>query len=502
VLVFLFSAIAGSTAAGSAPAACVSEATRERDGMRWAHRCVSTSDPRAQDAFDDGLTLLYAFNPTEARRAFQRAARADDGLALAWWGIAQTYAPNINGSYDSADARHGRDAIARAQSRVARATPVERALVEAARQRFAAVGSADGDRDARAYRDAMAHVADAHADDDDAAVLAAEAEMDVHQWSYFEPNGSPTAGTPGLIARLQSVLARTPEHIGAAHLTIHAYEESTHPERALAAADRLAGDRFTPAAEHLTHMPAHTYMRVGAYHAAGDANARAVTDYLHYFASRHEGHEDYFRHDCVFGVDAYMMSGERGPARALAEACARDGSQFGAIIALRFGDWAALARDAGANDFARGMSFAHDGRLALANERLHTLHASHATLAAIEADVLEGRIARTSGAHDRELAALERAVALQDGFGYAEPPTFWYPVRETLGAAFLRAGRLADAERVFRIALERDREDPRALFGLAETLARANRTSDAASVRERFERAWQQAGSELALKDL
>lgn len=229
MLVFLFSAIAGSTAAGSAPAACVSEATRERDGMRWAHRCVSTSDPRAQDAFDDGLTLLYAFNPTEARRAFQRAARADDGLALAWWGIAQTYAPNINGSYDSADARHGRDAIARAQSRVARATPVERALVEAARQRFAAVGSADGDRDARAYRDAMAHVADAHADDDDAAVLAAEAEMDVHPWSYFEPNGSPTAGTPGLIARLQSVLARTPEHIGAAHLTIHAYEESTHP---------------------------------------------------------------------------------------------------------------------------------------------------------------------------------------------------------------------------------------------------------------------------------
>lgn len=326
--------------------------------------------------------------------------------------------------------------------------------------------------------------------------------MDVHPWAYFTADGKATPGTPEIIAHLRTVLARNPDHIGAEHFAIHAFEESTTPEEALAAAHRLAERHFAPAAEHLTHMPAHTLVRVGEYHAAGEANARAIAAYTVYLAGTPEGHRDYFGHDCAFGIDAFMMAGEAGRARALARTCSQNGARFDATIDLRFRDWTALARDVGAGDFTGGMLVAHEGRLALARSHVRALRASSDPLSAIEAHVLEARIAREAGKSGDEIAELERAVVLQDAQGYAESPTFFFPVRETLGAAFARVHRYADAERVFRDDLARDRENPRALYGLAETLARAGRPDAARAAHERFVRAWGQADSELDLNEL
>ncbi|MBD5657711.1 MAG: hypothetical protein IAI50_21425, partial [Candidatus Eremiobacteraeota bacterium] len=287
-----------------------------------AHRTV-TNDVDAQAAFDDGLTLLYAFDPEEARRSFERAARVQPQLAIAWWGIAMSYGVNINTDYDAAKQRRGRDAIVRAAALAARATPTERGLIEAASKRFALTGSGDADRSARAYRDAMERLAVAFPADDDVLTLAAEAEMDVHSWSYFTADGQATPGTNDTIARLETVLARDPAHLGANHFLIHVFEESAHPEAALAAAKRLAALSFEPAAEHLAHMPAHTFMRVGDYHDAGEANARAVALYERFLAADPAGHTEYLSHDCRFGVDACMMSGEYARAREIAATCAR-----------------------------------------------------------------------------------------------------------------------------------------------------------------------------------
>ena len=482
--------------------ACVAGTNVRVDGFERAHRCVATSSVAAQADFDDGLTLLYAFDPEEARRAFERAAGEDPSLAIAWWGVANSYAPNINTSFASADQKRGHDAIARANARLASATPAERALVEATTKRFAFTAARDEARSARAYRDAMFAAAKAFPGDDDVRALAAEAEMDVHAWSYFTPDGKATPGTEDLIAQLRAVLERNPDHIGAEHFAIHAFEESARPGDALDAARRLSTRRFEPAAEHLTHMPAHTFMRVGEYHEAAEANARAVESYLAYYASDPAGHNDYFGHDCSFGVDAFLMSGETGRARALDAVCRRNGANFAATIDLRARDWAALARDVGTGDFAGGILLARDKRLALAQARARMLRASSDGLSAIEAALIDARVAREGGQSDAEIAALERAVKIEDGYGYAEPPTFFYPVRETLGAAFARAHRYADAERVFREDLERDRENPRALFGLAETLARAGKSEDARAMHERFERAWRQADTELDLNEL
>ena len=491
--------------AGNAPTnalECRPGSVRDDDGVRFAHRCVTTANPDAQAAFDRGLTWLYAFNPEEARRAFARATRADPALAIAWWGLAMADVPNINESYDPATARRGRHAVAIARTLLARATPVERALIDAAPAAFAQTGPGDGDRNARAFRDAMTRVARTYPRDDDVVTFAAQAEMNVHPWSYFDEDGTPTPGTRIIIARLRRVLARDPEHLGANHFAIHAFEESQRPRDARASADRLARDVFAPAAEHLTHMPAHTFMRVGAYHEAGDANARAIAASLRYRADNAIDHTDYFGHDCAFGIDAYLMSGESARAHALATTCARDGANWDAIVDLRFGDWTRLARDAGDNDFANAMLLAHRAAFVPARARIRALRATHDSVAEIETALVDATIARVSNRRANEIAALQRAVTTQDGFAYAEPPTFWYPVRESLGAAFARAGRYAAAGRIFRQALARDPEDPRALFGLADALARSGKPDAARTIRARFERAWQQADTPLDITTL
>jgi len=460
-----------------------------------AHRIVSTQSTRAQAAFDDGLTLLYAFNPEQARRSFESAASADPNLAMAWWGVAMSYGVNINTPFESAQARHGHDAIAKARALQSGVPPPERALIAAATQRFAFDRPSDGDRAAAAYRDAMDAAATAYPDDDDVQTLAAEAEMDVHPWSYFNADGTATQGTQGIIARLQRVLARDPAHIGANHFLIHALEESPHPQDALAAANRLAADSFEPAAEHLAHMPAHAFMRVGKYQAAGEANVRALDLYRTYLAADPAGHADYFDHDCVFGVDAFMMSGDYQGARGVAAECARGGVGMLPIVELRFRRWDALATDGADTDLTAAMLAAHDGRVDDARKHLANLQKVNGDAAGIQVDLVEARIARASGSREQEIAALLHAVALQDRSGYSEPPAFWYPVRETLGSAYVRAGRYAEAERTFRADLVHNPDNPRALFGLAQTLAREGRVDEARDMRARFTAAWKGSSS-------
>jgi tetratricopeptide (TPR) repeat protein len=467
-----------------------------------AQRALSTTVPNAARAFEEGLTLLYAFNPDEARVAFGRAAAADPSFALAWWGVAMSHGPNINTSYDPAGQRAGHEAILRAQALEGRAPPVERALIEAAAKRFAFERAGEGDRSAQGYRDAMNAAAEAFPLDDDVQTLAAEAEMDVHPWSFFNADGTPTAGTPALIARLQTVLARDPGHIGANHFLIHAFEESGHPEEALPAARRLAAMHFEPAAEHLIHMPAHAFMRVGEYHEAGVANARAIDAYRTYQAGNPAGHTDYYGHDCIFGVDAFMMSGEYAPARALAALCRQSASGQTAIVDWRFRRWDALFEDATSNEFLAGMLAAHVGHVPAAQLHLKLIEKGSDTTATIEGGLLEAAIARTQGDTAAEIAALRRSEAAQDTFGYSEPPAFFMPVRESLGGALLRAGRAADAEATFRADLERNRENPRSLFGLAEALQRQGKTDESRAIRVRFATAWAHADTELDVKDL
>ncbi len=468
-----------------------------------AHHAVSTADPQAQAAFDEGLTLLYAFNPDDARLAFERAAKDDPTLAMAWWGIAMSYGGNINLGYITGQAPAGRAAGAKAMALQSGASPLERRLIGAIVARFAPAGNDAAARAERDYRDAMEAVADSYPADDDVAALAAESGMDIMLWDYWSAGGQPKPGTEAIVTRLQRVLARNPGHIGAMHFFIHAVEESPRPADALPAAQRLAALRFEPAAEHLTHMPSHIFMRVGLYHDAGLANVLAESDYERYLDGKHAGHEDYFLHDCLFGVDAFGMSGEYQRAKALAAACrAHDPYPLGTIVDLRFGRWDELAAVEAPSDFARGMLAVARGRLDDAAHSLSLLNKKTGGDPRVDGTLLQGRLEEARHDSDGAIAALRSAVRLQDADGYSEPPAFWYPVRETLGGAYYRAGRFGEAERTFHDDLARNPENPRSLFGLARALEREGRGEDAASVQTRFVRAWQHADVSLDMQKM
>jgi tetratricopeptide (TPR) repeat protein len=408
---------------------------------------------------------------------------------------------NINTNYDAAEQRRGREAIRRAQTLARGASPAEGALIGAAAQRFAYTGSGDEDRSARAFRDAMNAAATQFPLDDDIAALAAEAEFDVHPWSFFARDGTPVDGTLGAIARLDTVLARDPQHIQANHLLVHAWEESSHPENALPAARRLAAMNFEPGAEHLAHMPAHTFMRVGDYHAAGEANARALALYTDYLTNDPAGDATYFDHDCAFGVDAFMMAGEFARAQRIAATCAARGYDLTSHVDLRFRRWDALAATDDEDDFVAGMLAAHASHALEAAKHLRELQKLSGDVPAIETSLLEARLQTAKGDAGAEIAALRDAVRKQDDSGYAEPPAFFYPVRETLGGAYFRSQRYGDAERTFRDELTHDVDNPRALYGLAETLDREGRPSEASTARVRFTQAWAHADASLDLRD-
>jgi tetratricopeptide (TPR) repeat protein len=468
-----------------------------------AHRVVSTSNAAAQRDFDEGLTLLYAFNPEEARVRFQHAASLDPALAAARWGVAMSWGININTDFDPAGQREGREAIATALRLAGKASPVERALIGAAIHRFAFDRKADADRSARAYADAMQHVAREFPTDDDVQALAAEASLDIAPWSYWNADGRPMPGIEPIIAQLQSVLTRDPNHIQANHLLIHALEESPHPEGALAAADRLNADVFEPGAEHLAHMPAHTYMAVGDYHAAGVANTRALDLFDAYLGPEHAtGHETYRPHDCTFAVDAYMMSGEHAAAQREATRCERSSLALASEVAIRFGRWAELAAMKTDLHFAHGMSAALAGRPIEAEADAHALETQPSDNDRIAGAVLRGRIARGRGDRPSELAALVRAVQIQDAQGYSEPPSFFYPVRETLGGAYLRAARYEDAERTFRADLVKHPRNPRSLLGLSGALASEGKAAEAQRMQDAFAQAWRWADGALDINQL
>ena len=243
-------------------------------GLGDLHHPVCTKNPQAQQFFDQGLRLIYAFNHDEAARSFKRAAELDPKLAMAYWGVAEAVGPNYNDPASDERFAEAHDAIQKAVDLSADASPAEQAYIHAMALRFPADPKADRRQAAEAYHDAMREVVKKFPDDLDAATLFAESGMNLNPWGLWHLDGSPAAGTEEIVATLESVIKRDPNHMGAIHYYIHSVEASASPERALAAANRLAAMPLTTG--HLVHMPAHVYIRTGDYAAAVKANQLAA----------------------------------------------------------------------------------------------------------------------------------------------------------------------------------------------------------------------------------
>lgn len=495
------------------------------------HHLVSTSSAQAQADFDEGLTLLYAFNRIAARQAFQRAAAADPDLAMAYWGIAESYGPNINTPANDADDRSGYDAVMRARALGSGASDEENAYVSAEAARYSIAPHANYPSLARAYERAMGDLTHRYPDDLDAATLYAESEMDLHAWTWFTPSGQPAEGTNDIISTLESVLARDPMHIGANHFYIHATEESTHPERALPSAQRLGTFTFEPAAAHLVHMPAHTYMRTGFFDLTASSNIHAIEHDRAYLLGEPDREASaYYNHNLYFLASAYQMQGDYADTKQAAAMLAEQGADIPAMFAsCRFARWhdiLALSTPKSSPDeplrvaiwhYARGLAFAGTGDLGSAQKEREVVAELDRTLVipgtpgwnngskavlGIGLDVLDAKIALARNKPSSAVALLTHATRLQDNLLYIEPPDWYYPVRESLGAAFLRSGDAKGAEKTFRDDLARNPRNGRSLFGLAEALKAQGDATDEAWVRRDFVTAWRNADTTLTIDQL
>jgi len=415
-----------------------------------------------------------------------------------------------------------------------KASPVEREYIDALSRRYSANAEADLAPLQIAYSKAMKLLMLRHPQDTDAAVLYAESLMDLHPWKLWSPGGMPTEGTLELVKVLERAQVQQPDHIGALHYYIHAIEASPHPERALAAAKRL--ERLAPSAGHLVHMPAHIYIRTGNYVEAIRVNAAAAQADERLAASGAKSFYlvAYYGHNLHFLAICDAIAGNYAQAIAAAnklyahaapmvrEIPPLDGFLYTpAMVMVKFGRWdeiLALPEPAfeapisvAVWHFARTLALAGKGRLvdaAAERERFveatstlpKTLPLGNNTageLVAIARPYLDGRIALMRGNFADSIRYFRDAAAAEDALAYDEPAPWYLPSREPLGAAMLRDGDAAGAEKTFRDDLSRNPESGRSLFGLRAALTAQGRASDAAKVQTRFEHAWRAADVKL-----
>ncbi|WP_291298104.1 hypothetical protein [Elioraea sp.] len=507
-----------------------------------------TANAEAQGWFDQGLNLAWGFNHAEAVRAFRAGRQADPSCAMCFWGEAWALGPNINAPMAPAALPAARAALDHARAVAGGVTPIERALVDALAERYGAEPIANPAAAARAYAGAMRGVVARFPAEREVAVLAADALMNVTPWDYWTEGGRAGKGaTDEIIALLEAVLGVAPtgpasrgeklpalvpdpDHIGAIHLYIHMVEASDRPERALPAAGRLAG--LAPAAGHLVHMGSHILYRVGQYRNSLALNRAAVAaDQAYIAAARPTGlyPQAYYPHNLHMLLASAQMAGDAetvlATARALAETvteeAARDTAWVQPIMAA---PWFAHAQFAApeqvlaapppdaelpyvqaAYRYARGIAFARSGERGSAEQeraRLIAL-ADQPALAALAdggvpapdlvrlaAEMLVGRIAMSAGQFGEAAAAFARAAFIEDRLPYSEPP-FWYvPTRQSLGAALLLSGDVDQAEAVFRDSLRLAPRNGWAIFGMREVARLRNDLAAEDEAERQLREAW------------
>lgn len=512
-------------------------------GMGEFSMPITTADPDAQRYFDQGMILAFAFNHAESVRSFKAAQTLDPSCSMCFWGEALAIGPNINVTskgkviMSPAERTAAFSAITQALTLAPGASPREQAYIQALASRY------NGDPDTprapldEAWAQAMGKVSETYPNDLTAAAIHAEALMNTMPWNYWSDDLKAKPATQVVIANLERVLEGAPDHPLAQHLYIHALEASSTPEKAEAVADRLTD--LVPGAGHLVHMPAHIFYRVGRYNDAAEANIRAAAVDEAYIAQCNaQGFYPaaYYPHNIHFLWSSATMQGQRAVSldsaqRVVDNVRVEQVKQFPTIeffrtvpllSMVRFGQWQTILSEPqpfaefrfaeAIWRYARGVAFAATGEVAAARAELAQLEPLQADVAVtfldkrdypgsvlvgIAINLLKGEIAYRQSDYAGAVPHFERAVAAQDLLPYTEPPFWYYPTRQSLGAALLKAGKPVEAEAVYRADLKQYRHNGWSMFGLMQSLEAQGKTAEAAKVKVHFDAAWQFADTEL-----
>ena len=505
------------------------------DGLGDYHRGFTTSSDTARQYLNQGMIWLQAFNYDEAERSFREAARSDPDCAMAWWGVAYASAPSYNHSKMTEErAATCWQAIQNAQSRIDNTDSVERALIEALSKRFEMPYPLEDDAHLdQAYADAMGEIWKRFPDDADVGMLYAEALMVRTPWALYNHDREPAGDTPKIEALLERVLELKPNLAGAGHLYIHAVELSKSPERGLVVADRLS--TLVPLSGHLLHMPSHIYTRTGDWDRAIEQNALAMEADVKYRAKSPDQFVQhmYMVHNNHIRAYGAMMVGRETEAL---ETSRRMWSQIPADrleavapevdawmcsvydVYKRFGRWDKMLAEPAPPEYMpftlatwhahRAISYAAKKEFDAAEREFkayrrvrdnirpehlsnfYSVKAAQGRLNVIE-HFVPGEIALQKGRLRKAIRHLERAKVAEDKLGYSgEPPDYLQPIRHTLGAVYLKAGRLQRAEAAYREDLAEFPDNGWSLYGLSRVLHAQGRTEEAKQVEEDFRRVW------------
>jgi tetratricopeptide (TPR) repeat protein len=508
------------------------------DNLGTLHREITTGSQVAQQYFDQGLRLTYAFNHEEAIKSFKQGIKHDSTCAMCYWGMAYALGPNINLPMDTAGVKPAWNAVQQALKYSASVTPIERAYIEALAKRYSPTPPADRASLDSAWAKAIGLVSYAYPRDDDAAALYAEALMDLRPWNYWTNGGRPKApSTLEQLTVLERVVKRNPDHPGACHYYIHAIEASNAAYKALACAQRLGS--LMPGAGHLVHMPTHIYIRLGRWDLAAEHNAQAVHADEEFISERHPSGAypmGYYPHNfhvmwyalnmlgrSEAALDAARKIAEKVPFEVMRQVPPFEGYAPTLLYTLvRFSRWddilkqPAPPKDLGFATaswrYARGLAYTGQGKLdsaAVERDSLQTLTSAmpaarpvgqNSAKAVLELAMshLAGEMSAKAGRTDEAVEQLQKAVTQEDELNYDEPPDWYMPIRQRLGAVLLAVGRPIRAEKIFRADLVHRPENGWSLYGLAQSLKAQNRPKAAAKVEARFEKAWKTADVRLA----
>ncbi|HEX7330827.1 MAG TPA: alpha/beta fold hydrolase [Pyrinomonadaceae bacterium] len=509
-------------------------------GLGDINHPVTTNNPEAQKFFNQGLAYIYAFNHEEAVNSFKQAAKLDPQLAMAYWGVALAMGSNYNVPAGGPALLEAYASLQRAVELAPKASEHDRAYINALSKRYSKELNADQSKLEVAYKNAMGELSRNYPDDLDAATLYAESMMNLRPWKLWTLDGKPEEGTLEIVAVLEGVLRRNPNHSGANHYYIHAVEASNNAERALPSADRLG--KVAPKAGHLVHMPSHVYIRTGDYYAAAKSNVDAIAvdrEYIKKSGNNGLYPAMYYNHNVHFLAAASAINGNyadsiknarelEGNVKPLLKAMPmlEMFAPYPLVSMTRFGKWDEILKEPKPDPsqkivtafwhFARGSAYAASKQTAKAEEELAALRAVNKSLTPevrvfnnAAADVtkvgeleLEAKIALARGDKKAGIDLLHKAIAAEDATYYAEPADWDLPVREVLGAVLLLQGDNAAAEKAFRDEILRRPRNGRALFGLAESLRKQGKEGAAKSVQGEFEKAWQYADTKLSVASL
>lgn len=463
------------------------------DSYVFAHYSVTTQNPSAQQAFDRGLTFIYAFNRQAAESAFRKAADLDPSLAMAWWGVALSLGPNINIVMSQSDLRSARDAIGKAKALESHASPEERELIDALDVRYQ---NDNQDRAAIPYAAAMEKVAKDYPNDPDVEALYLESRMDD---LFFNSATAKWTQWSHVRFRAGADVTRWPEHIGVLHYFIHITEPDTSA-LAFHAADTLAADKFAPQASHLTHMPSHVYVHAGEWSKVEQLNREAVR--MDLTQAKEAGKEpstlDYFFHNLSFWYGSAIMAGDATGALAAAAAWLPYNKDAQWVTESRLGQTSAAVHDMEASGIsgrltgarlpilvAYGVTSAESGKLSDAQRVADQIHGKKnlGRVGTVAYDMVAGRIAEANGQRDDAEALYSAAAQLQDQEDFEDAPPWNYYPRELLADLQLRSGDpVAAKESATADLLQHPKSSP-----AMQLLARANtalrRLSDAGRVR-------------------